>query len=263
MPVTTRREGAVSLLTLNDPQRLNALSPQMLSDLCAALERESADPQVRVLVITGAGRAFAAGADIQAMSQASPTDMLRMNTRQYWQRIAALEKPLIAAVNGYAYGGGCELALTCDLIVASERARFAQPEINLGIMPGGGGTQRLARLIGPYRAAELVLTGEPISAERAFRWGLVNRLVPPERLLPEALELAARIAAQPPMAVRLARQALRQGYETTLRDGMEIERRNFLLLFDTPDQAEGMRAFLEKRPPKWKGDHRRQTIDNG
>jgi enoyl-CoA hydratase len=166
----------------------------------------------------------------------------------------AFSKPLIAAVQGYAYGGGCELAMACDLIVAAEDARFGQPEIKLGIMPGAGGTQRLARALGPYRAMEMILTGEPISGREAYINGLANRAVPAEQVVTEALELARRIAAQPPIAVRLAREAVRCGVETTLRDGIEVERRNFLLLFDTHDQAEGMQSFLEKRPPEFTGE---------
>lgn len=245
--------GAVTLLTLNRPEALNALSPNMLAALCTALEKQAADPQVRVIVITGSERAFAAGADIPTMAKASPMQMVQLDTRQYWLRIHALHKPLIAAVRGYAYGGGCELAMMCDLIVCAESARFAQPEIKLGIMPGAGGTQRLARALGPYRAMEMILTGESISGRQAFESGLANRVVPDERCVQEALSLANVIASQPPIAVRMAREAVRQGLENTMREGLEIERRNFLLLFDTLDQSEGMQAFMEKRPPEFKG----------
>jgi enoyl-CoA hydratase len=173
-------------------------------------------------------------------------DIIELDTRSYWERFRRISKPLIAAVNGYAYGGGCELALTCDMIVASETAAFAQPEIKLGIMPGAGGTQRLTRAIGPYRAMELILTGEPLSAREAYASGLVNRLVPAERLLDEARELAQLIASRPPVAVRLAREAVRHGLENTVREGLEVERRNFLLLFDTPEQKQKMAEFLKK-----------------
>jgi len=251
--VIVGREDTVAVLTLNRPEALNALSPAMLAALCNALESLDADEAVRAIIIDGGQRAFAAGADIQAMAQSTPMDIVRTGTLSYWQRIRRVNKPLIAAVSGYAYGGGCELAMLCDLIVASETARFAQPEIKLGIMPGAGGTQRLARAIGFYRAMEMILTGEPISARQAYEAGLVNRVVPPERYLDEALELARLIASRPPVAVRLAREALRYGYESTLRDGLEIERRNFTLLFDTQDQKEGMRAFLEKRSPDFSG----------
>jgi enoyl-CoA hydratase len=252
--VQKEMDGPVAILTLNRPEVLNALSPEMLSALSGHLEACGQDPQVRVIVIAGSGGAFAAGADIRAMAELTPSELLRLDTRAYWLRIRQVNKPLIAAVVGYAYGGGCELAMSCDLIVASESARFAQPEIKLGIIPGAGGTQRLASAVGPYRAMEMVLTGEPISSAEAFSAGLVNRVVPEERTLPEALELAHLIAARPPVAVRMAREAVRMGIETTLQQGLEVERRNFLLLFDTQDQKEGMRAFLEKRPPEFTGE---------
>lgn len=253
-PILLERDGPLAILQLNHPEALNALSPEMLSALCTSLEALEADPQVRVIIITGSQRAFAAGSDIKAMAQASPEDILHMDTIRYWQRLRQVGVPLIAAVSGYAFGGGCELALACDLIVAAESARFAQPEIKLGIMPGAGGTQRLAKAIGPYRAMEMVLTGEPLSAQEAYALGLLNRLVPDERLLEEAKELGRLIASRPPVAVRSARQAVRHGVETTLNEGLEIERRNFVQLFDTHDQKEGMAAFLEKRPPEFKGE---------
>jgi enoyl-CoA hydratase len=251
--VLTELREPVAVVFLNRPEALNALSPALLSALCVALERVDADPQVRAIVLAGKGRAFAAGADIKEMASATPTTILERNALSYWQRLRRLNKPLIAAVSGYAYGGGCELALQCDLIVASETARFAQPEIKLGIIPGAGGTQRLARALGPYRAMEMILTGEPITAPEAYAYGLVNRLVPPERCLEEALALAMTIAARPSLAVRMAREAVRYGFETTLREGLEVERRNYTLLYDTEDQKEGMAAFLEKRPPKFRG----------
>ncbi len=244
----------VALLTLNRPKVLNALSPDVLDALCRALETLNADPEIRAIILTGNARAFAAGADIQVMANASPLDILRRNTLQYWQRIQAIEKPLIAAVSGFAFGGGCELAMSCDLIVASETARFGQPEIKVGIMPGAGGTQRLTKAVGPYRAMEMILTGEPITAQEALAYGLVNRVVPVERYLDVAKELAHTIAARPPVSVRLAREAVKYGVETTLRDGLMVERRNFILLFDTDDQKEGMQAFLEKREPKFIGE---------
>lgn len=252
--VLVDKQPPVAVVRLNRPEVLNALSPEMLAMLSQALARLDEDDAIRAMVITGGERAFCAGADIQVMASASPMDILRRNTLEAWLRIRRLNKPLIAAVNGYAYGGGCELALICDLIVAAENARFAQPEIKLGIMPGAGGTQRLSKAIGPYRAMEMILTGEPLSAQEAFANGLVNRVVPPERCLDEALELARAISARPPVAVRLAREAVRLGVETTLREGLEIERRNYLLLYDTLDQKEGMAAFLERRPPQFKGE---------
>ncbi|MCB9135424.1 MAG: enoyl-CoA hydratase/isomerase family protein [Anaerolineales bacterium] len=243
----------VGLLTLNRPKVLNALSPEVLDALCQGLEILNADPEVRVIIITGNARAFAAGADIQVMANASPMEIIRRNTLQYWQRIQAIEKPIIAAVSGFAFGGGCELAMACDLIVASETAKFGQPEIKVGIMPGAGGTQRLAKAVGPYRAMEMVLTGESITAREAFAFGLVNRVVPVERYLEAAKELAHLISARPPVAIRLAREAVKYGVEATLRDGLMVERRNFVLLFDTEDQKEGMAAFLEKREAEFSG----------
>lgn len=241
----------IATVRLNRPEKLNALSPEMLRALAETLEAQNADEGVRVIVLYGGERAFAAGADIEAMANAGPMDIYLRNTRALWQRIWAIDKPVIAAVRGVAFGGGCELALGCDLIVAGETARFAQPEIKLGIMPGAGGTQRLARAIGPARAMEMVLTGEPLAAQAALQAGLLNRVVPDERVLAEAQELAAVVAARPAVAVRLARQALRYGHERTLLEGMQLERRNYLLTYDTQDQKEGMAAFLEKRNPKF------------
>ncbi|MEX2160433.1 MAG: enoyl-CoA hydratase-related protein [Anaerolineales bacterium] len=247
------RRASVAVVTLNRPEKLNALSPELLKDLAEALERLNADGAIRVVVLTGGPKFFAAGADIEAMAKASPIDIYLRNTRALWQRIWSLDKPIIAAVNGVAFGGGCELAMSCDLIVAGESSRFGQPEVKLGIMPGAGGTQRLAVAIGPYRAMELVLTGEPISAAEARAAGLVNRVVADDQVLEEAVKLAALIAERPPVAVRLARKALRHGIERTLLEGLEIERRNYLMLYDTEDQKEGMAAFLEKRRPGFKG----------
>jgi enoyl-CoA hydratase len=251
--VLIERDGPIGMITLNRPDALNALSPAMLAAVCQATERLDQDASIRVIILTGNQRAFAAGADIKAMAPASPMDIMRANTKQYWDRMRRINKPLIAAVSGYAFGGGCELAMHCDLIVASESAQFAHPEIKLGIIPGAGGTQLLAKAIGPYRAMEMILTGDPINAQQAFEMGLVNRLIPVERYLDEAKDLARVIAERPPVAVRLARKAVRHGIENTFREGMELERRSFMLLFDTYDQEEGMRAFLEKREPRFKG----------
>ena len=251
--VKVELRGPLALVGLNRPDKLNALSSQLLSALADAFEALSVKEEVRVIVLHGDQRAFAAGADIQAMAQANPVDILEGGTRDYWLRIWAIDKPIIAAVAGYAFGGGCELAMGCDIIVAAESARFAQPEIKLGIMPGAGGTQRLARAVGLHRAMEMILTGEPITAQEAFDAGLVNKVVPSERVLDAAIELAETIAARPPVAVRLARQALRFGFERTMQEGLELERHNYRMLYDTEDQKEGMAAFLEKREPKFKG----------
>ncbi len=246
-------EGPIAILTLNRPQALNALSPALIDDLIRHLEACDADENIRVIIITGAGRAFAAGADIKAMANATPIDMLTSGMIARWARIAAVRKPVIAAVNGYALGGGCELAMMCDIILASETAQFGQPEINLGIIPGAGGTQRLTRALGPYRAMELVLTGATISAQEAMAHGLVNRVCSPESLLDEARRIAQTIAAKPPLAVQLAKEAVRAAAETTVREGLAIELRNFYLLFASADQKEGMQAFIEKRPPQFSG----------
>jgi enoyl-CoA hydratase len=248
--ILTETVGAVATITLNRPKTLNALSPVLMAELAAAIEALDADDGVRCVVLTGGQRVFAAGADIKAMVERTPIGMVEARSFATWERIRRCRKPIIAAVSGYALGGGCELAMQCDMIVASETAQFGQPEINIGIMPGAGGTQRLARAIGPYRAMELVLTGRMLSAREAHAAGLVNRVAPVEGFLAEAQRLAAEIAARAPIAVRLAREALRNGVETTVREGLEIERRNFYLLFDTEDQQEGMRAFLEKRGNK-------------
>lgn len=251
--VLIERKDPLAVVRLNRPDKLNALSPDMLRALAETLESLNADEQVRVIVLYGGERAFAAGADIEAMAKAGPVDIYLRNTRTLWQRIWGIDKPVVAAVRGVAFGGGCELALGCDLIVAGQTARFAQPEIKLGIMPGAGGTQRLARAIGPARAMEMVLTGEPLAAEAALQAGLVNRVVADEQVLDAALELAGVVAERPAVAVRLARQALRYGLERTLLEGMELERRNYLMTYDTQDQKEGMGAFLEKRKPEFKG----------
>jgi enoyl-CoA hydratase len=245
--------GPVATITLNRPKALNALSPELMAELATAVEAFDADDAVRCLVLTGGPRVFAAGADIKAMAERTPASMLEARSFATWERIRRCRKPIIAAVSGYALGGGCELAMHCDMIVASETAQFGQPEINIGIMPGAGGTQRLARAIGPYRAMEMILTGRMLSAREALAAGLVNRVAPLEGFLDEARGLAAEIAERAPVAVRLAREAVRYGVETTVRDGLEIERRNFYLLFDTEDQKEGMRAFIEKRPAEYKG----------
>jgi enoyl-CoA hydratase/carnithine racemase len=243
----------VALLRLNRPEARNALSPEMMEQLAAELERLDPDPEVRCIVIAGSEQVFAAGADIKAMSERSFAEALRHPAASFWRRVAAVKTPLIAAVSGYALGGGCELALACDMIVASETARFGQPEITLGIIPGGGGTQRLARTIGKQRAMEYVLTGSRFDADAALRLGLVNRVVEGDRWLEEALELARSVAARPPIAARLAKQAVLSAEETALSVGLEGERRLYELAMASEDRVEGMRAFLEKREPKFEG----------
>jgi enoyl-CoA hydratase len=247
------RDSRVGVVQLNRPDKLNALSLQLMDELISALESYDADPEIRCMVIHGNERAFAAGADIDEMADADSVEMLLRDQFRKWERISALKKPLIAAVSGYALGGGCELAMLCDMIVASETAQFGQPEINIGVMPGAGGTQRLTRTVGKALAMELVLTGRFLSAQEAYRHGLVNRVVPAEIYLEEAFALASLIASKPPIAVRLAKEAVLKALSTPLEVGLEFERKNFYLLFSTADQKEGMHAFQEKRTPQWHG----------
>ena len=243
----------VALLRFNRPKQLNALNGEVMDALCGALEELDRDDAIRVMVVTGNERAFAAGADIGEMASASPVDMLRGNRIAQWDRVRRIGKPVIAAVAGWCLGGGCELAMALDLIIAAESARFGQPEINLGVIPGAGGTQRLARAIGKSTAMEMILTGEPIDAREAHRLGLVARVVPNELLVEDALALAAKIASKSPLALRLAKEAVNIAYEMSLADGVAYERRLFYLLFASEDQKEGMSAFVEKRTPDFKG----------
>ncbi len=251
--VESSRDGNVVLLRLNRPEARNALSPELMEELASELERLDPDPEVRCVVIAGSDKIFAAGADIKAMSERSFAEALRHPAASFWRRLAAIKTPMIAAVSGYALGGGCELALACDMIVAAAGATFGQPEINLGIIPGGGGTQRLARVLGKQRAMELVLTGERFDAAAALELGLVNRVVEGDGWLDEAMALAATVAERPPIAARLAKQAVLAAEETALSAGLENERRLYELAMATEDRVEGMTAFLEKREPKFEG----------
>ena len=251
--VESSRDGHVALLRLNRPEARNALSPEMMEQLAAELERLDPDPEVRCIVIAGSEKVFAAGADIKAMSERSFAEALRHPAASFWRRLAAIKTPMIAAVSGYALGGGCELALACDMIVADENATFGQPEITLGIIPGGGGTQRLARVLGKQRAMEYVLTGKRFDAETARAIGLVNQVAKKGKWLEEALALAQTVAARPPIAARLAKQAVLVAEETALSPGIENERRLYELAMATEDRVEGMTAFLEKREPKFEG----------
>jgi enoyl-CoA hydratase len=249
----TALEG-VALLTLDRPEVLNALDFDLLDELAAELEALDGEGACRAVVITGAGdRAFAAGADIGELATQSSTSLAAGGRFGAWDRIAAVGLPLIAAVRGFALGGGCELAMACDMIVAAEDAQFGQPEIRIGVMPGAGGTQRLTRAIGKARAMEMILTGRTMSAHEAQAHGLVTRVVPAEATVDAALELAARIATMPPVAVRAAKAAILDAAEYHLRDGLARERAAFFDLFDTGDQAEGMAAFTQKRRPIWSG----------
>jgi enoyl-CoA hydratase len=242
-----------ALVRLNRPKQLNALNARVMDALCDALEELDRDEDVRVIVVTGNERAFAAGADIGEMADATPIDMLRSNRIGQWDRVRRIGKPVIAAVSGWCLGGGCELAMTLDLIIAGESAKFGQPEINIGVIPGAGGTQRLTRAIGKSRAMEMILTGEPMGATEARDRGLVSRVVPDELLVEDSLSLAAQIAAKSPLALRLAKEAVNAAYEMGLTEALAHERRLFYLLFASEDQKEGMAAFMEKRTPDFKG----------
>jgi len=251
--VERQPQSRTALVRLNRPKQLNALNGAVMDALCDALEELDRDEEVRAIVVTGNDRAFAAGADIGEMASASAVEMLRSNRIGQWDRVRRVSKPVIAAVAGWCLGGGCELAMTLDLIVAGEGARFGQPEIKIGVIPGAGGTQRLARAIGKSKAMQMILTGEPISAAEAERAGLVARVVPDELVVEDALELAATIAKQSPLALRLAKEAVNAAYEMSLSDALTHERRLFYLLFASDDQKEGMAAFLEKRSPDFTG----------
>lgn len=251
--VITEMVEAVGLVRLNRPQVLNALSSQLLEALMHALGEMDENPLVRVMVVTGNERAFAAGADIKEMSDASAMEMYLQDNVSKFDRIRQVKKPVIAAVSGYCLGGGCELALSCDMIIASETARFGQPEITIGVIPGAGGTQRLPRVVGKAMAMEMILNNRMLTAQEALHFGLVNRVVPVDAYLNEAMDLAAQIAGRAPLAVRLAKEAINQAYESHLSGGLSAERRAFYFLFSSEDQSEGMAAFLEKRKPVWKG----------
>ena len=251
--ILTDRDERVGIVTLNRPKQLNALNMQLVGELADALEEFDRDEEIRCIIITGAGdRAFAAGADIKEMSDKTPIDMM-LGGFSAWQRISHIHKPLIAAVGGFALGGGCELAMHCDMIVASENAQFGQPEIKLGIIPGAGGTQRLARTFGKYRTMEMVLTGENFTAQEMLAHNLVNRVVPRGEHLNEAVKLAKVVATKAPLATRLAKDAVLAAFETTLDQGLAIERKNFFLLFASEDMREGTQAFIEKRDANFTG----------
>jgi enoyl-CoA hydratase len=251
--ILTEVRGRVGLVQLNRPKALNALSSALMDELMEALAAFDANAAIGAMVITGNERLFAVGADIKEMSTASAVEMLQKDRVAVYDRIRRLRKPLIAAVSGWCLGGGNELALSCDLIVASETAQFGQPEINLGVIPGAGGTQRLTRAVGKAIAMEMVLNNRNLSAAEALQFGLVNRVTPVERYLEEAIQLANEIAGRAPLALRQAKEAINLAFEVSLTEGLNAERRAFYLLFATEDQKEGMRAFLEKRPPQWQG----------
>jgi enoyl-CoA hydratase len=243
----------IALIELNRPKELNALNTQLMAEIRDTLKAFDNDDNIRVVILTGGERVFAAGADIKQMADATAISMLNIDQFSTWDQIKRNKKPIIAAVSGFALGGGCELAMTCDMIIASETAQFGQPEINIGTMPGAGGTQRLTRAIGKGLAMEMVLTGRFINAEEAYRVGLVNKVVPVEVLLQETVKIAKLIAAKSPIAVKLAKESVIKAFETTLDEGLQFERKNFYLTFASEDQKEGMKAFVEKRAPDFKG----------
>lgn len=251
--VLTEQRGQVGLITLNRPQALNALNSALLTQLGQALTAFDADASIGAIVLTGSERAFAAGADIKEMAEASLVEMLTSGFVELFDVLPRIKKPLIAAVSGFALGGGCELALACDMIVAAESAKFGLPEVTLGVIPGAGGTQRLTQALGKALAMEIILNNRLLTAAEAAQFGLVNRLVPTERFLAEALALAEQVAARAPLAAQFAKQAVLQALSGSLADGLATERRLFYMLFATADQKEGMQAFLEKRKAVWQG----------
>lgn len=249
-------KGPVRILTLNRPQELNSLNSELLSELDLAMADAASDSQVKVIVVTGAGKAFAAGADIGQMAAMNASEGKAFGAfgSEVFRRIETLNKPVIAAVNGYALGGGCELAMACDIRIGSSKAKVGQPETNLGITPGFSGTQRLARIVGIGRAKEMIFAGEPIDAQEAYRIGLFNKVAEPEQLMETALQLAEKIASKAPLAVHYAKEAINQGTETDIETGIALEANLFGLCFATQDQKEGMKAFLERRPPVFRGE---------
>lgn len=252
--VIVQREAPIAIVQLNRPEALNALSEDLMDELVRSLETLDADPEIRCLILTGSERAFAAGADIKSsFVDATPASMLAQDLTTKWERVRRIRKPIIAAVSGYCLGGGCELAMTCDIIVASETAQFGQPELNLGIIPGAGGTQRLTRAVGKYRAMEIILTGRRVTADEAKAIGLAAQVFPAATFLDEAKALARTIATKPPIAVRLATEAIDLADNATLDAGLEFERKAFYLLFSTEDKKEGVDAFVNKRKAVFTG----------
>jgi enoyl-CoA hydratase len=251
--ILTAVEENIGIVTLNRPKVLNALNHELMEELVKALEEFDRDEKIRAIILTGGERAFAAGADIKEMSDETTIGIMLKDRFATWDRVRNIKKPIIAAVSGYALGGGCELVMTCDIIVASETAQFGQPEINIGVIPGAGGTQRLTRVVGKHKAMEMILTGRPITANEAFAMGLVNKIAPVELFLDEAKAMAKEIAKKSPVAVRLAKEAVLKTFDTSITEGLQFERKNFYMLFSSEDQKEGMNAFLEKRPASFTG----------
>jgi enoyl-CoA hydratase len=250
---TEQYHPGIALIQLYRPKELNALNPQLMQEVRDALQQFDKNDNIKVIIITGNDQAFAAGADIKQMADKSAIDMQIMDQFSTWDQIRKTKKPIIAAVSGFALGGGCEFAMTCDMIIASETAKFGQPEVKIGTMPGAGGTQRLTKAVGKAKSMELILTGRFLSAQEAHFYGLVNKVVPVEMYMHEAVELAKEIAQMSTIAVQLAKEAINRSFETQLDEGLMFERKNFYLTFASEDQKEGMKAFIEKRKPVYKG----------
>ena len=251
--ILTEIRSRVGLITLNRPKALNALNNQLMLEIMDALEAFDSQEGIGAMVITGNEKAFAAGADIKEMADQSSDEMQNNDYTAVFDRIRSIRKPVIAAVSGWALGAGCEVAMSCDMIVASESAKFGQPEITIGVIPGAGGTQRLTRAVGKTIAMEMILNNRTLTAQEAYQFGLVNRVVPVETVLDEALKLADEIASRAPLAVRAAKKMINRVYEESLSDGLAEEKREFYALFSSEDQKEGMQAFIDKRKPEWKG----------
>jgi enoyl-CoA hydratase len=252
--ILTEVHDRVGLVRLNRPEAFNALNSTLMTELLDALQKFDADEDIGAIVITGSDKVFAAGADISEMTESSADEMRNNDNIGRFDQIMQISKPIIGAVSGWCLGGGSELALSLDMLIASERARFGQPEINLGVIPGAGGTQRLTKAVGKAIAMEMVLNNRTLTADEALHFGIVNKVVPVEDYLEEALKLAAKIAVRAPIAIRVGKKAVNRSFETSLTEGLDEERQAFYDLFDTHDQKEGMQAFLEKRDPEWKGE---------
>lgn len=246
-------EDQIGIVTLNRPKALNALNHELMEELVNALESFDRNEDIRAIILTGGERAFAAGADIKEMAEETTVSIMLKDRFATWDRIRNIKKPIIAAVSGYALGGGCELVMNCDIIIASETAQFGQPEINLGVIPGAGGTQRLTRVVGKHKAMEMILTGRPFTAREAYDLGLVNKIAPVELFMDEARAMAREIAKKSPVAVRLAKEAVLKAFDMPISEGLQFERKNFYMLFSSEDQKEGMRAFMEKRAASFTG----------
>jgi enoyl-CoA hydratase len=251
--ILVETDGPVGIVRLNRPKVLNALNPELMEQLADQLEAFDRDDGIHVIVLAGSDRAFAAGADIADMAERSMIEMYKRDQFASWDRIRRTKKPIVAAVSGFALGGGCEVMMMCDVVIAAETAQFGQPEINLGVIPGGGGTQRLTRAVGKATAMDMILTGRFLTATEAHAAGLVSRVVPNEHYFTEAVNVAKEMAAKGPIALRLGKEAVLKAFETTLTDGVAQEQKLFYMLFGTEDQKEGMRAFMEKRKPEFKG----------